>query len=319
MPQRGDKHTGSFWEKYSRAEWARLAQSTPYPLTQADVTKLAALGDPIGPVEADQIYRPLAQLLQIHYTQHHDLARSRSRFLGRPRADALTPFVIGVAGSVAVGKSTTARLLQELLRRWPSTPRVELVTTDGFLYPNAELARRGIAHRKGFPESYDRRTFLRFLANIKSGVEVTHAPVYSHVIYDITDEVTTVRRPDIVIIEGLNVLQPARPHREASSALAVSDFFDFSIYVDARPADIEQWYVERFLRLKQTAFLERDSYFRRYADISDDIARDIAHNIWASINLPNLVDNIAPTRSRANLILRKGPDHHVHRILLRKI
>lgn len=311
--------TGSFYEDYSREEWSALADSTPYPLTEADIERLAALGDPIGEVEADQIYRPLTQLLQIHYTQNQQLARARSRFVGRPRPDSLTPFVIGVAGSVAVGKSTTSRLLQELLRRWPDTPKVDLVTTDGFLYPNAELARRGLVHRKGFPESYDRRALIRFLALLKSGAEEVSAPVYSHITYDITSERTLIRQPDIVIVEGLNVLQPARPRRESASALAVSDFFDFSIYVDAKASDIESWYIERFLRLKRTAFLEEGSYFRRYADISDDIARDLARNIWSSINLPNLIDNIAPTRSRANLILRKGADHHIHRIMLRKI
>lgn len=319
MGNRTTKSGGSFYEEYSRDEWAALAESTPYPLTDADVTRLASLGDPIGPVEADQIYRPLAQLVQLHYTHTRRLACDRSQFVGRPRPGTLTPFVIGVAGSVAVGKSTTARLLQELLRRWPSTPRVDLITTDGFLYPNAELERRGISHRKGFPESYDRRALIRFLAAIKSGAPEVSAPVYSHVTYDVTNEVCVVTNPDIVIVEGLNVLQPARPSKEAHSALAVSDFFDFSIYVDARPADIEAWYIDRFLRLKETAFLEDTSYFRRYADISDDIATDLAHNIWTSINLPNLIDNIAPTRSRANLILRKDADHHVHRIMVRKI
>ncbi|MDU0968799.1 MAG: type I pantothenate kinase [Actinomycetaceae bacterium] len=319
MPHPTSPSALSYYETYSREEWSALAQSTPYPLTPTDVTKLAALGDPIGPFEADQIYRPLAALLQVHYRQNQELARTRSQFLGHTDTHALTPFVIGVAGSVAVGKSTTSRLLQEMLRRWPSTPRVELITTDGFLYPNAELARRGISHRKGFPESYDRRGLINFLAAIKSGVKEVSAPIYSHTTYDITGDVQVVHSPDIVIVEGLNVLQPAKPKKDDPSALAVSDFFDFSIYVDADEKDIRRWYVDRFLKLKHTAFLRPDSYFKRYADISDSVARDIAENIWVSINLPNLVDNIEPTRSRANLIIHKCGDHHVHRMLMRKI
>lgn len=315
------RSSNTFYEAFSRDEWSQLAESTPYPLTREDVAALAALGDPISAGEADQIYRPLAALLQVHYEATIQLARARSQFVKRPPEHPITPFIIGVAGSVAVGKSTTSRLLRELLARWPSTPRVSLVTTDGFLYPTAELSRRGILHLKGFPESYDRRALLRFLAELKSGAKEVRAPVYSHLTYDRTDEEIVLRQPDIVIVEGLNVLQPARSQRgkEGSSALAVSDFFDFSIYVDAKASDIEQWYLDRFLKLKHTAFTQPDSYFHRYAGVEDDIALDMARSIWATVNLPNLHANIEPTRTRANLVIRKSSDHHIHRLLLRKI
>ena len=239
-------------------------------------------------------------------------------FLGE--SPAKTPFVIGVAGSVAVGKSTTARLLKELLSRWPGTPEVELITTDGFLYPNAELERRNLLQRKGFPESYNRRALLRFVAEVKSGKAEVAAPVYSHLTYDIVPgDHVVVRQPDVLIVEGLNVLQAPRLQEDGRSGLAVSDFFDFSVYVDAHLDDIRQWYVERFLRLRQTAFADPDSYFHRYAVLSDEQARDTAARIWAQINEVNLRENVLPTRSRATLVLAKGKDHGVRRIRLRKL
>ncbi len=301
-----------------RAAWTRLSASTPLPLTDADVERLAGLGDPIDLAEVDAIYRPISRLLDLYVEATRGLHAASSTFL---REDiSPTPFVIGVAGSVAVGKSTTARILRELLARWPATPRVQLVTTDGFLYPNAELERRGLMERKGFPESYDRRALLRFVSAVKAGRTEVRAPVYSHLSYDILPgEVNVVRRPDVLIVEGLNVLQPARPSAEGTSSLAVSDFFDFSIYVDARPGDVRQWYVDRFLRLRETAFANPASYFHRYAALSDDQAVAKAESIWDSINAPNLEQNILPTRSRATLVLTKGPDHSVERVRLRKL
>jgi type I pantothenate kinase len=301
-----------------RAAWSRLSESTPLPLTDADVERLRGLGDPIDLAEVDAIYRPLSRLLNLYVTATAGLHRATSTFLGEepPR----TPYVIGVAGSVAVGKSTTARVLREMLARWPETPRVELVTTDGFLHPNAELRRRGLMERKGFPESYDRRALIRFLSRIKAGQEEVRAPVYSHVVYDIVpDQEIVVRKPDVLVVEGLNVLQPARPSSVDESTVAVSDFFDFSIYVDARTRNIRQWYVDRFLKLRRTAFSRPESYFRRYADLSDAEATAKALAIWDSINAPNLEQNILPTRGRATLVLTKGSDHSVQRVRLRKL
>ncbi|GEA82029.1 pantothenate kinase [Cellulomonas uda] len=301
-----------------REAWRRLSASTPLPLTDADVERLAGIGDPIDLAEVDAIYRPISRLLDLYIEATRGLHAASSTFL---REDITpTPFVIGVAGSVAVGKSTTARLLRELLARWPATPRVQLITTDGFLYPNAELERRGLMQRKGFPESYDRRALLRFVSKVKAGKPEVTAPVYSHLTYDIVPgENIVVRRPDVLIVEGLNVLQPARPSAEGSSSLAVSDFFDFSIYVDAKPRDVRQWYVDRFLSLRQTAFADPASYFHRYASLSDDEAVARAESIWDSINSPNLEQNILPTRSRATLVLTKGSDHSVQRVRLRKL
>jgi len=241
-----------------------------------------------------------------------------STFLGE--RVSRTPFVIGVAGSVAVGKSTTARVLQEMLARWPDTPRVELVTTDGFLYPNSVLEERDLMSRKGFPESYDRRALLRFVAEVKSGAAEVRAPKYDHLTYDIlTDDEVVVHRPDVLIVEGLNVLQPARLDEEGRSALAVSDFFDFSIYVDADTSDIKRWYTDRFLSLRQTAFADPDSFFVRFAELTDERAVELAGEFWDSINAPNLVENILPTRGRANLVLTKGSDHAVTKVRLRKL
>ncbi|GEA83628.1 MAG: type I pantothenate kinase [Cellulomonas sp.] len=301
-----------------REAWRRLSASTPLPLTDADVDRLAGIGDPIDLAEVDAIYRPISRLLDLYIEATRGLHAASSTFL---REDITpTPFVIGVAGSVAVGKSTTARLLRELLARWPATPRVQLITTDGFLYPNAELERRGLMQRKGFPESYDRRALLRFVSKVKAGRPEVSAPVYSHLTYDIVPgEQIVVRRPDVLIVEGLNVLQPARSSAEGVSSLAVSDFFDFSIYVDAKPRDVRQWYVDRFLSLRQTAFADPASYFHRYASLSDEQAVERAESIWDSINSPNLEQNILPTRSRATLVLTKGSDHSVQRVRLRKL
>ena len=301
-----------------REAWTRLSAATPLPLTYDDVERLAGLGDPIDLAEVDAIYRPISRLLDLYVAATRGLHAASSTFLGEDAGG--TPFVIGVAGSVAVGKSTTARLLRELMARWPATPRVELVTTDGFLYPNAELERRGLMDRKGFPESYDRRALLRFVAQVKAGSPEVRAPVYDHVRYDIVPGAqTVVRRPDVLIVEGLNVLQPARPAVEGTSNLAVSDFFDFSIYVDARSEDVRDWYVDRFLRLRRTAFARPESYFHRYAALSDEEAVARAEHLWDTINAPNLQQNILPTRSRATLVLTKGRDHAVERVRLRKL
>ena len=304
----------------TRADWARLRDTHPIDLTSDDVRRLAGLGERIDLAEVEDVYLPLSRLLNFYAAATQNLHRTTTHFLQeRP---AKTPFIIGVAGSVAVGKSTTARVLQELLARWPDTPRVELITTDGFLYPNAELERRGIMDRKGFPESYDRRALVRFVAEVKGGKAEVEAPVYSHLVYDIVpDEKIVVRQPDILIVEGLNVLQPpvSTPGQPTRSTLTVSDFFDFSVYVDARETDIREWYINRFLRLRETAFADPDSYFHRYARLDDDEAVTLATRIWESINLPNLIDNVQPTRGRATAILRKSSNHAVDSVKLRKL
>lgn len=297
-----------------RSEWAALAPTMEAPLTQSEVAGLRGLGDALDLHEVSEVYLPLSRLLNLYAAGARQLHEATTEFL-RARSDS-TPFVIGVAGSVAVGKSTIARLLRELLSRWPDTPRVELVTTDGFLFPNAELERRGLMERKGFPESYDRRALLKFVSRVKSGAEEVRSPFYSHLKYDIVpDAEIVVRKPDVLIVEGLNVLQPPAPgHR-----LAVSDLFDFTVYVDARTSDIAKWYEERFLRLQQGAFANPQSYFHRYSTLSEDEARARAREIWKRINEPNLIGNILPTRARASLVLRKDAEHAVSSVLLRKI
>lgn len=297
-----------------RKEWAALAPTTPLPLSDTELIQLRGLGDVLDEREVSEVYLPLSRLLSLYAAGTRELHRSTTQFLRQ--SSSSTPFVIGVAGSVAVGKSTIARLLRELLSRWDDTPRVELVTTDGFLYPNAELERRGLMQRKGFPESYDRRALLRFVSQVKSGAEEVRSPFYSHLHYDIVkDAEIVVRRPDVLIVEGLNVLQPA----SAGHRLAVSDLFDFTIYVDARTSDIARWYRERFLRLQQSAFANPRSYFHRFASLSEEEAIARANDIWATINEPNLVNNVLPTRARASLVLRKDANHAVSNVLLRKI
>ncbi len=301
-----------------RAAWARLRENHPMNLSEEDIARLQGLGDRVDLDEVEEVYLPLSRLLHFYVEATYGLHLATSEFLGeRP---GRTPFVIGVAGSVAVGKSTTARVLKELLSRWPHTPHVELVTTDGFLYPNAELERRGLLQRKGFPESYDRRALLRFVADVKAGRAEVRAPVYSHLTYDIVPgEEIVVRKPAVLIVEGLNVLQPPRVDANGRSGLAVSDFFDFSVYVDAPVASIREWYVARFLRLRETAFADPASYFHRYAGLTDEEARETALGIWSRINEPNLRDNVEPSRSRATLILTKSANHEVSRIRLRKV
>lgn len=308
---------GPFVER-SRSDWAEMAASTPMTLDDEILGRLRGLGDPTSLRDVSEVYLPLTRLLSLYYHHTGELYRASNEFLNI--STRRTPFVIGVAGSVAVGKSTTARLLKELLSRWPEHPRVELITTDGFLWPNDELERRGLLGRKGFPESYDRRSLQRFVMHVKSGRPEVSAPVYSHMVYNILpDERITVRQPDILIVEGLNVLQPARTRADGTAGLALSDFFDFSVYVDAADDDIRRWYQQRFLSLRETAFRDPRSYFRKYADLSESEALAISSDIWDSINGPNLKKNIRPTRSRATAILRKGENHEVKWVRIRKI
>ncbi|MET0734190.1 MAG: type I pantothenate kinase [Microbacterium sp.] len=304
----------SRYREIDRAEWARLAAGMAQPLTETEVVQLRGIGDRLDLTEVREVYLPLSRLLSLYASSTKRLGADTSAFLHEP--DTTTPFVLGVAGSVAVGKSTVSRLLRELMSRWPSTPRVELVTTDGFLFPNAELERRGIMARKGFPESYDRRALLNFLTEVKSGAAEVRAPFYSHMRYDIVpDAHVTVRRPDVVIVEGLNVLAPP----PSPNDVAISELFDFSIFVDAATDDISAWFVDRFLALKRGAFANPSSFFNVFAHLTDDEAVEMALGYWNDINLPNLMENVLPTRHRAALVLHKAADHKVERVLLRKL
>jgi type I pantothenate kinase len=302
------------WRSFDRAEWSALRAATPLPLGEDELAHLRSLNDRLELDEVTDVYLPLSRLLNLRVAATQALHRTTDAFLGRPAQRV--PFIIGLGGSVAVGKSTTARLLQVLLARWPDHPRVDLVTTDGFLRPNRELAERGLMDRKGFPESYDVRRLLRFLEEVKRGEVEVRAPVYSHVVYDVVEgEEQVLREPDIVILEGLNVLQTGIGGGHESRF--VSDWFDLSIYVDATEADVEQWYVERFFALRDTAFNDETSYFRHFAALRDEELEQTARSIWAAINGPNLRENILPTRSRADVILAKGPDHEVQTVRLR--
>jgi type I pantothenate kinase len=306
------------YRHFSREDWARLREDTPMTLVPRDLESLSGIIEELSMAEVEEVYLPLSRLLNLYVQASQELHAVTSRFLGRK--DARVPFIIGCAGSVAVGKSTTARVLKALLARWPDHPRVDLITTDGFLLPNAELEARGIMHRKGFPESFDLTRLLNFLGDVKAGVDRVAAPVYSHFHYDIVPgQETIIERPDILIVEGLNVLQPARMPKDGQAIPFVSDFFDFSIYLDADPKVIEQWYITRFLRLRKTAFRDPAAYFHRYAQLSDDAAEARALEIWTTINKVNLEENILPTRQRAKLILRKGPSHRIESVALRRI
>jgi type I pantothenate kinase len=319
MPNGANGGEPSPYVELDRDAWAELGEQVRQPLSAEEIARLRGLGDQLDLEEVQQVYLPLSRLLSLRVKAARRLYRKQEEFLHQPQPPR-TPFVIGLAGSVAVGKSTTARVLQQMLAHWDEHPNVALVTTDGFLYPNAELEERGLLERKGFPESYDRRALLRFVVDIKSGKDEVEAPTYSHLVYDVVpDEKVVVRQPDIVILEGLNVLQPARVTEDGRAGLALSDFFDFGIYVDAATKDIRHWYVERFLRLRETAFADPASYFRRYAALSADEATATARQIWGSINGPNLEQNIKPTRSRATLVLRKARDHSVRYVRLRKL
>jgi type I pantothenate kinase len=303
---------------FTREEWARLRADTPMTLVPRELDQLSGLIEDLSMSEVEQVYLPLSRLLNLHVAAAQELHAVTTRFLGR--RDGRVPYILGIAGSVAVGKSTTARVLRALLARWPDHPRVDLITTDGFLYPNAELRRRGLMERKGFPDSFDTARLLNFLHDVKSGKEKVEAPLYSHFHYDIIPGQTiVVDRPDILIVEGLNVLQPARLPKDGMAIPFVSDFFNFSIYLDAEPKVIEEWYVTRFLRLRQTAFRDPAAYFHRYAGLTDEDARAEALRIWTTINEKNLNENILPTRQRARLILRKCPDHRIDTVSLRRI
>jgi type I pantothenate kinase len=304
----------SRYQRFTRAEWAALRADTPLTLTEDDLTHLRGLNDRVSLDEVTEIYLPLSRLLNLHIGASQALHGATATFLGTTASKA--PYLIGLAGSVAVGKSTTARIMQALLARWPDHPRVDLVATDGFLYPRHVLETRGILHRKGFPESYDLRTLITFLSDVKAGQTEVRVPVYSHLTYDIVPgRFQTIDRPDVLIVEGLNILQAG----DASPHLFASDFFDFTVYVDAEAGHVRQWYVERFFALRKTAFQDPSSYFHRYADLSDGEAETVAARIWRDINEPNLLENILPTRERAHLILEKGPDHGVQHVRLRKL
>jgi type I pantothenate kinase len=303
---------------FGRATWAQLRDDTPMTLTGEEVTRLRSLHDRLDMREVEEIYLPLSRLLSLYVVATQRLFRAQQKFLGTE--DSKLPYIIGVAGSVAVGKSTTARVLQALLARWPNTPKVDLVTTDGFLFPNAILEREGLMEKKGFPESYDLPALLRFLSDVKAGNRPARAPVYSHLLYDVMpNRWIEIDRPDILIVEGLNVLQTGRPPKDGSGIPYVSDFFDFSVYLDADEDVLRGWYVNRFLTLRTTAFADPKSYFHRYSTLSDAEAIATATSIWNRINLVNLSESILPTRQRADLILTKGENHQVGEVALRRL
>lgn len=317
MEQRVDEGLSPY-RTFSRAEWASLRQDTPMTLTVGEVARLRSLNDRLDIAEIEDIYLPLSRLLSLYVAATQRLFRAQQGFLGTE--DVKMPYVIGVGGSVAVGKSTTARVLEALLARWPNTPKVDLVTTDGFLYPNAVLEREGLMERKGFPESYDLPALLHFLSDIKAGHRPTRAPVYSHLVADVmANHWIEIAHPDILIVEGLNVLQAARPPRDGNAIPFVSDFFDFSVYIDADEDMLLNWYVDRFLTLRGTAFRDPMSYFHRYSQLSDEAAVETATSIWTRINLLNLRENILPTRQRADLILKKAGNHSVQEVSLRRL
>ena len=306
------------YHRFTRDQWAALRADTPLTLTIEDLARLQSINEPITLEEVIAIYLPLSRLLALYVAATQGLFKATQRFLGAE--DGKVPYIIGVAGSVAAGKSTLSRIMQALLARWPNTPRVELVTTDGFLFPNAILEREDLMSKKGFPESYDGVALLHFISDVKAGRRAVAAPVYSHLTYDIVPgETVVVDRPDILIVEGLNVLLPGRRPKDSRASAFVSDFFDFSIYLDANEDDLERWYVDRFMRLRQTSFRDPRSYFRKYADLDDAAAQARARQIWYDINLANLQENVMPTRERANLILTKGANHRIEDVELRKL
>jgi type I pantothenate kinase len=317
MEQRTDQELSPY-RVFSRAEWAERRGDTPMTLTSDEVSRVRSLNDRLDMKEVEEIYLPLSRLLSLYVAATQRLFRAQQNFLGTE--DAKMPYIIGVAGSVAVGKSTTARVLQALLARWPNVPKVDLVTTDGFLYPNAILAREGLMEKKGFPESYDLPALLRFLTDVKAGRRPARAPVYSHLVYDVMpNDWVEIDRPEILIVEGLNVLQAGRPPKDGKAIPYVSDFFDFSVYLDAAEDVLLSWYVDRFLTLRETAFRDPKSFFHRYATLSDSEAVETATAIWRRINLLNLHENILPTRRCADLILKKGESHLVEEVALRRL
>jgi type I pantothenate kinase len=317
MEQRTDDGLSPY-RVFTRAEWAMLRDDTPMTLTVDEVTRLRSMHDRLDMSEVEEIYLPLSRLLSMYVAATQRLFRVQQRFLGTE--DAKMPYIIGIGGSVAVGKSTTARVLQALLARWPNVPKVDLVTTDGFLYPNAILERENLMDRKGFPESYDLPALLRFLTDVKAGRRPTRAPIYSHLVYDVVpNHWVEIDRPEILIVEGLNVLQAGRLPKDGEAIPFVSDFFDFSVYLDADEGVLKSWYVSRFLALRGTSFSDPKSYFHRYSKLSDSQAIETATDIWTRINLVNLRDNITPTRRRADLILEKSESHRVEQVALRKL